>query len=338
MTTFYFDGVECQQQADESILDSLIRLGHKVNYSCKRGVCKTCLVQRVEGETSVGSQRGLNRQLKRNNYINACLCRAKDGLKLKSVLAQDLFISSSIIQKRFLSERVAQIQLNLSEDINIKAGQFINLRRFDGLTRSYAITQQLSSREVIIEAKRHYNGQFSDWLFSNANIGTVLLVQGPLGDCCYLPEYTNDKLIVIAAGTGIGSAFGIIQEALAVGHKGDIALYFSACQQHELYHHKALLELSIKYRQLRYQAVVPKFLSKQAKQMNRVIVGELFETVLNDYPNIVNPQPPYSHRFFLCGEPKDINLAQQATFLAGFPLDRVHTVKFNYKELRQHPR
>ncbi|MCJ8304699.1 2Fe-2S iron-sulfur cluster-binding protein [Shewanella sp.] len=334
MTRFYFDGQGFDAQSDETVLDTLIREGHQVNYSCKKGSCKTCLVKHVDGELSTGSQRGLTLALKRGHYLCACQCKPTAGLKLKSVLAQDLFISAQIHSKQYLSDSVVKLKLKLSETINHCAGQYINLRRFDGLTRSYAITNDSSGEFIELHVKRKYNGQFSDWLFHHASVGEGLLLQGPWGHCCYSTAYIEDDISLIACGTGLGPVYGIALDALKSGHRGKINLYHGARNYADLYQHSNLLQLMLEHRNFTYHGCVSTLQKNDSQSMSRVQQGDPFDIAMLHFPVKAQPGNKSRHRVYLCGEPDFVLRGQASVFLNGVALDRIHVLSFDYKDLR----
>ncbi|ASJ97218.1 2Fe-2S iron-sulfur cluster-binding protein [Shewanella marisflavi] len=329
MTTFYLDGQAFEAQAGESVLDTLIRHGQRVNYSCKKGVCKTCLLQHVDGEMAIGAQRGLTLGLKQRHYLCSCQCKPTPSLRLKSILPQDLFIGAKIQQKQFINEAVVRICLSLDEPLLHHPGQYINVRRFDGLTRSYSPVNQPGDSLIELHVRRKYNGQFSDWLYHHAGIGESLLVQGPLGSRYYRNAYRDTKLIIVAFGSGLGVAYGILNQALAQGHQGEIFLYVGARDDNDLYLHHKLLKMMLEHRQFQYQACIT---GQSESKGRRVIHANPFTEALKSH------QFDRQQQLFLCGEPGLVNESREVAFLNGFPIERIHSLSFEYKDLRTRPR
>ncbi|MBW8185905.1 2Fe-2S iron-sulfur cluster-binding protein [Shewanella nanhaiensis] len=336
MTRFYFDEQSVESIEGETVLDALIRQGHSLNYSCRKGACKTCLVQHIGGDIPSGAQRGLTSELKSDAYLCACQCKPTQDLKLKSILVQNLFIAAHIHEKQYLSDSVVKILVEPSEEMSHSAGQYINLRRFDGLTRSYSITNDPDSKLIELHIRRKYNGQFSDWLFNHASVGESVLIQGPWGDCCYRSEYKNDTLILIGTGTGLGPVYGIIRDALSQGHKGEIYLYHGAKNEADLYHHSKLLKLMLEHRNMTYLACVEQMGS--GKSSTRVQTGDPFEVAMSFHQFDSQTLSDSPQRVFLCGEPSFVNKGQELVFLNGTPLDRIHSLSYEYKDLRKVPR
>ncbi|PKG58405.1 2Fe-2S iron-sulfur cluster-binding protein [Shewanella sp. GutDb-MelDb] len=327
MTTFFLDGQAFDSAEDESVLETLIRSGNSINYSCKKGACKTCLVQHVGGELSPGSQRGLSARLKANHYLCTCQCQPTEGLKLKTVIEQDLFVSAQLVERIFMTESVMKVVIKLSENLDCYAGQYINLRRFDGLTRSYAIAKVFDDNVIELHITRKYNGQFSGWLFSTASIGEQLLIQGPLGQCIYKAEYHQDKLILIGHGAGIGAVMGIVEQALDMSHQADIYLYHGARTVEELYLHKKCLSLMLAHKNVHYRACITATAPVDLVD-KRCLQIQPFELAAKEHP--INRH----NRVFLCGEPEAVVKAQQQAFLDGFEYAKIHVLPFEYKDLR----
>lgn len=334
MTTFIFDGQDCKSLNGESVLDTLIREGHQVNYSCKKGACKTCLVQHIDGELNAEAQRGLTSRLKQCEYLCACQCEPTSGLKLKSILAQEIFIPAQIQAKQYLSDTVVKLQLNPLEAFDYSPGQYINLRRFDGLTRSYSITNDPCDDLIELHVRRKYNGQFSDWLFNHASVGENIFLQGPWGHCCYSKSYSDDNLTLIACGTGLGPIYAIARDALNQGHKGLINLYHVATNEMELYQHAELLQLMLKYKQFSYLGCVSSSVSDQMSSMSRVRQGDPFDIAKQHYLDLKKPKAHRRHRVFLCGGPEFVTKGHASHLLNEVDTDDIHVLSFEYKELR----
>ncbi|MCG9697066.1 2Fe-2S iron-sulfur cluster-binding protein [Shewanella sp. Isolate11] len=331
MTVFYLDGQEVEFKPTETVLDALIRHGQQVNYSCKKGVCKTCLLEQVEGQIKLGSQRGLAPRLKQRNYVCACQCQATADIKFKSILPQDLFVGAVIQHKKILSDTVVSIGLKLENKLFYEQGQYLNLRRFDGLTRSYCPINAANDDIVEFHVKRKYNGQFSDWLYHHAGVGEQILVQGPLGNSYYKAEYQDQTLIVVAFGSGLGVAYGIVAHALQNNHQGEVFLYAGGRDEGELYLHTQLLKMNLIHRQFTYQACITGHKPSVMKG-SRVVMADPFVQAVK------------AHRFdrqqqlFLCGDAMAVNHSREQAFLNGYPIERVHTLSFEYKDLRNRAR
>jgi ferredoxin/truncated hemoglobin YjbI len=83
------DGTNFEVRGNESLLDACLRSGVTIPFSCRGGVCHTCLLRCVEGEIPSASQRGLPRDLRNKHYLLACQCRPDGPLELARPLGAD---------------------------------------------------------------------------------------------------------------------------------------------------------------------------------------------------------------------------------------------------------
>jgi len=86
----HYEGQSITPQANETVLDSLLRAGVDVPFSCKSGSCLTCLMQCTEGSIPVQAQRGLPEHLARMHYLLPCQCRPTGAMSLRPPQPQDL--------------------------------------------------------------------------------------------------------------------------------------------------------------------------------------------------------------------------------------------------------
>lgn len=76
------DGTNFEVRGNESLLDACLRSGVTIPFSCRGGVCQTCLLRCVEGEIPAQAQRGLQRDLRDKHYLLACQCHPVGALEL----------------------------------------------------------------------------------------------------------------------------------------------------------------------------------------------------------------------------------------------------------------
>ncbi len=59
---------------DGNLLEFLLKQNVNINFSCKKGVCHTCMLQELNGNVTAESQTGLGRDLRKNGYFLPCRC------------------------------------------------------------------------------------------------------------------------------------------------------------------------------------------------------------------------------------------------------------------------
>lgn len=78
----------------ETVLNALLRVGIDVPFSCKAGVCHTCLSLCTEGDIPEKAQRGLASHLLEKRYFLPCKCKAVNDMRIEPApaLASDLAV------------------------------------------------------------------------------------------------------------------------------------------------------------------------------------------------------------------------------------------------------
>jgi len=56
----------------QNILDAVIENGHHVNYSCKSGICSTCIAKKIDGELFIIEDEGLSLEQRKNDFVLTC--------------------------------------------------------------------------------------------------------------------------------------------------------------------------------------------------------------------------------------------------------------------------
>lgn len=81
MATVTYQGREIELRPEETLLDGLLRAGIVVPFSCRGGICHTCLMRRVDnGAVPEQAQHGLSVQQKQQRYLLPCMCIAEEDM------------------------------------------------------------------------------------------------------------------------------------------------------------------------------------------------------------------------------------------------------------------
>ena len=317
-----------QAEDGESVLDTLLRNNIDAAYSCKVGVCQTCIMQCSNGQLPEAAQAALKPNLREQGYFLSCQCYADDDLDIKLAENEALFISARLIEKEYLSPTVCRLRLQTAIPLFYHAGQFINVKRADGLIRSYSLASLLSEDNSLeLHVKRMDNGDMSQWITNEFQIGDSLEIDGPIGDCFYPMNTTNQPMLLVGSGTGLAPLIGILRDALHNNHTAPIYLYHAAFTEEELYMDKEIKEIISTANNVHYKPVVTNHMTE-----NHVVSGRACEVALIDHPKLNDWQ------VFICGAPAMVKFMQQRAFLAGAGMQCIHTDPFETKELRTETR
>ena len=318
MPIITYQGKNYDCEAGESVLDCLSR--HDVSYpsSCKSGICQSCLMVAVEGEPSAKSKEGLKETLKVQNYFLACSHVPDTDMVVSdpdsSVTQQSI---SKVIKKELLNDDILRLQLSPQDEFKFRPGQFINVKRDDGLVRSYSIASLPDTDEQIELHVRHLDqGDMTTWMHQSLNVGDSLLISGPAGECMYLPTDLNQTILLAGTGSGLAPLWGIVRDALQHGHQGDIHLFHGSYTAAGLYLVDEIRALAKEYKNFYYTPCV------DVDAPEGVTEGRIDNILLDKYPDMKNK------RIFLCGHPDMVQGIKKKCFLAGANLKEIYADPF----------
>jgi CDP-4-dehydro-6-deoxyglucose reductase len=304
-------------QPEESVLDGLLRQGIAVPHACKAGVCQSCLMRAASGTLPEKAQTGLKETLKARNYFLACSCTLEQGTELEVGGGDDLRVSARIDSLMPLSEDVLRVRLRPEAPFEFRAGQYLTLLRADGLARSYSVASLPREGLLELHVRLLPGGAMSGWLRTEARPGDGVRIQGPAGECFYVPGRPEQPLLLAGTGTGLAPLYGIARDALEEGHAGPIWLFHGARNPRGLYLVEELRELAARHPNLHYRPSV-----LEGRLEEGVHVGALDALIRAECPK------PMGWRAFLCGNPELVQSLRKKLFLAGLSLKDIHADAF----------
>lgn len=240
-----YEGRRYECRDGETVLDALLRQGQNPPFSCRSGSCLVCLQRCVSGRPPAASQHALKPSLQRAGYFLPCKCIPTEDIDVAPPRPADLFTRAVLQRKRLLAPDVCELSLETATSLYYHAGQFVNLRRPDGLTRSYSLASLPTEDEFLtLHVKRMPGGAMTSWIFDELAEGDELELQGPNGRCYYVPGSQDQDLLLIGNGTGVAPLVGIVRDALHVGHRAQIRLFHGSRTRGGLYVHDQLSQLA----------------------------------------------------------------------------------------------
>lgn len=328
MPCVQFQGKAYPLKDGESVLDALLRGGAPVAYSCKNGVCQSCAMRALDGEVPADTQGELKPTLRAQGYFLACQWRPRRDVEVAPVDEASLFSHASVLDVHALAPDICRVRLDSALPLYYHAGQFVNLRRADGLTRSYSLAS-MPCHEAFLElhVKRMENGRMSNWIHDELRIGDKVDIQGPYGQCFYLSGREEQPLLMVGTGTGAAPLWGIMHDALNAGHRGPVYFYHGARRAEGLYLHKELLDLGRVHAHFHY---VPCVSGGEPPPDGRA--GRADQQALADFPDM------RGMRLFLCGMPEMVKKTRKLAYLAGATMNDIYVDPFEMTELRAESR
>lgn len=305
-------------QPDESILDALLNENINLSYACKKGTCHSCMIRSTDVPPPESSQIGLKNTLKKLNYFLACQCYPLQDMTIKLPDQSEFYRMGTVVVNKLLNRNTILLIIAFEDAFEFNAGQFVNLQRNDGLTRSYSIANiPQKSNTLEFHIRRLPDGKFSAWLHDELKVGDSIAVSEPRGHCFYLPERSEQGLLLIGTGTGLAPLAGILTDALRHGHSGPIHLYHGSREVEDLYRIDEMRLLAKLHSNFHYTPCL-----SGGRVPEGFAAGRVNEIVSSQIPDLKH------WRVFLCGHPEMVNEMKKMTFLKGASIADIYADAF----------
>lgn len=300
----------------ESLLECLERNGEDIPNACRSGACHSCLVRVTEGPISPVAQLGLKEVWKEQRLCLSCVSTEPADV---TVAPSDLSVQvlAEVVKKEALGRDVVRLQLAPRQAFPFRAGQFVNITRPDGLTRSYSIASIESDGVVELHVRVVSGGRMSTWVRDSLAVGQELSMRGPTGDCLYVDGRPDSPLLLLGTGTGLAPLVGIARDAIARKHRGSITLVHGGRAPEDLYLDVELRGLAKKHPNFRYLPTL-----SQSEPVPGTANGRVDKVVADQFKSLTG------FRVFLCGSPPMVKDARALAYKLGASLDDIHADAF----------
>ena len=303
---------------DETILDLLLREKVDITYGCQQGACQSCMLRSNGVSPPRDAQKGLKDTMKAMNYFLACQCHPEQDMTVSLLEAAEFSTNARVLTKEALNRDIIRLLLEFENAIEFRAGQFINLKKPDGLTRSYSIANTPNSDNIIeLHIRRLSGGRFSEWVHNELQVGDLIPVSDPRGLCFYTPDRRDQGLLLVGTGSGLAPLAGILNDALTQNHSGPIHLFHGSQEVESLYWTDKLQQLAAENENVHFTACV-----SGNKVPDGYASGRANEVALKTISDLK------SWRVFLCGHPEMVNDMKRQAFLNGASMSDIYADAF----------
>ena len=307
---------------EQSVLDCLLDHDVPVPFSCRSGICQTCLMRSTGAPPPEAAQAGLKDSLKLQNYFLACVCHPEQDMSVTLPDAAQAAIPATVKKLELLNDDIMHVALECHQPIDYRAGQFINLFRDQSLGRSYSIASVPQQDDHLhLHVRRLPDGRVSGWIHDELRVGETVEIRGPSGDCFYIPGNPEQNLLLIGTGSGLAPLYGIARDALHQGHQGAIRLFHGSRDKNGLYLVDELRNLVNRYPNFEYVSC----LSGDVK-IHGIAPGRVHDVAFQQIPQLKN------WRVYLCGHPEMVKTAKKKAFLSGASMKEIHADAFNVSQ------
>ncbi len=320
-------------EADEAILPAAIRQGIGLPYGCRDGACGSCKSKLLEGRVVHGAHqlKALSEAEAAAGYILTCCGKPQTDcvVEARSVPGAGEFpvlkLPSRVshIDKPAPDVAVIRLQLPANQNLQYRAGQYVEFILRDGARRSYSMANapgKLGSPPAIELHIRHMpGGKFTDHVFGAMKEKDILRMEGPFGSF-FLREESAKPMVLLASGTGFAPIKAIIEQLQLQASTRPAVLYWGCRRKADLYQHDWCLQMATEMPNLRYVPVLSEPLPEDGWTGR---TGFVHQAVMQDFPDLSGQQ------VYACGAPVMVESAQR-DFVAdcGLPADEFHADAF----------
>jgi len=238
----------------ESVLAAALRAGLNLPHSCKGGHCASCRARILHGrfDYPTGRPPGITEDEARDGYALLCQVRALTDLSVETREvrpAPDVEVKSlpcRIERMDRVADDVMAVFLRLPavEEIHYRPGQYLDVMLSGGRRRSFSIASAPADGRLIeLHVRRASQSGFTGQLFDSMREGTLLRIEGPLGQFWFRAESPRPPLFV-GGGTGYAPLRAMLRQLVAAGDRRPVTLYWGARAVADLYEHAWLTELA----------------------------------------------------------------------------------------------
>ena len=130
-----------------------------------------------------------------------------------------------IVRKDIINNKYILLDIQSSENLKYKSGQYVSLFIKDKIQRSFSVYSPDNSNILSLGIKIEENGIGSNAILNDYKIGDNLDFLGPIGNFHYMGDQ-SDKLVFIATGIGIIPIKGIIDNLITNRINKELSLFW----------------------------------------------------------------------------------------------------------------
>jgi CDP-4-dehydro-6-deoxyglucose reductase len=318
---------------DERILAAALRQGIGLPYGCRDGACGSCKSRLLEGRVIHGAHqsKALSADEEAAGFILTCCATPQTDcvVEARSVPGAGEFpilkLPSRVlsIDKPTADVAVLKLQLPANQNLQYRAGQYVEFILRDGARRSYSMANaphHLGTPPAIELHIRHMpGGKFTDHVFGAMKEKDILRMEGPFGSF-FLREASDKPLVLLASGTGFAPIKALIEHMEFKGITRPAVLYWGCRSKADLYLHEWAEAAAARLPHLRY---VPVLSEPKAQDGWTGRTGFVHQAVMADLPDLSG------HQVYACGAPIMVESAERDfTARCGLPADEFFADSF----------
>lgn len=220
--------------AGQTVLAAAEAAGYELPYSCRRGICQSCLGRVISGEVDAPTVE--------EGQVLLCQAKALTNIEIaprqvtKIDHAARKTVQAKVLRIIRRAENVAVIQLRFPAGTRVKfrAGQYVEVILDDGARRSFSMANPPQQNDgATLHVRLVPGGRFSERVLAGLAAGDTLRLEIPFGDF-YLREAPRPAILV-ASGTGFAPIKSMLEDAFKRGLQRRFFLYWGGRRPVDLY-------------------------------------------------------------------------------------------------------
>jgi CDP-4-dehydro-6-deoxyglucose reductase len=312
----------------EPVLTAALREHFNLPHSCKGGSCGTCRGRVSSGglQYPQGRPSGISAEEEAAGHALICQARALEDLVIEireirhvtDVEIRELPCRIERMQRLAPDVMGLWLRLPAVEPFSWQCGQYVDVMLPGERRRSFSLANPPHDAALLeLHVRRAPGGAFSEQVFGELQVGSLLRIEGPLGQFIYRPG--DRPLLLIGGGTGYAPLKAMIREVLETEARRDLMLFWGARTSADLYEDAWLRALAAKHARFRYTPV----LSEQAAGAGHE-TGFVHEAVLRKVAGLAG------FDIYAAGPPAMIDAIRAGLPLQGADPARIYFDSFDY--------
>ena len=324
-------GEQFAAESNEPVLSAALRAGLNLPHSCKGGHCASCRARVLAGSFEYPDARlptGITPAEVAAGFALLCQARPLTDLLVETREvrpAAEVEVKSlpcRIDRMERLADDVMAVFLRLPvvEELHYLAGQYLDVILSEGRRRSFSIASAPADGKLLeLHVRKASSSGFTGQLFDSMRAGTLLRIEGPLGQFWLRGESPRAPLF-IGGGTGYAPLRAMVRQLLAQGDRRPVTLYWGGRNAADLYEHDWLLNVAAQRAGLDYRPVLSDAETGSWDGRN----GLVHEAVLRDIPALA------AHDVYASGPPGMIEAIREQFVTRGLPREQLYFDSFDY--------
>ncbi|MES2257350.1 MAG: CDP-6-deoxy-delta-3,4-glucoseen reductase [Pseudomonadota bacterium] len=295
---------------DETVLAAAMRAGVGLPYGCKNGACSSCKGKIISGNVThkPHQQRALTPEEEAAGLSLFCCAMPHADLVIEArevagsgdYPVKKMPSRVSTIEKMAPDVVVISLQLPANENLQYRAGQYIEFMLRDGKRRSYSMATAPDNGPITLHIRHMPGGLFTDQVFTTMKERDILRFEGPLGTF-FVRDDSDKPMVLLASGTGFAPIKAIVEHLVQIKSTRQMTLYWGGRRPQDLYMDALCRQWAADLPNFSYVPVVSNALPEDNWSGR---AGFVHQAVMADLPDLSG------YQVYACGAPIMVDSAK----------------------------